>query len=129
MHLLLLFYLAKGFLGESVFLLGVDALPLLLDDLGHLVCGGCRELAEDVWSKFVGEVLEDDIEHWVAVPIGRQRVSLGSIGRLLSDGGRRGGCLLLYLRLLHPSLLLFGLDISLKPPPFPLLQLVLLDLQ
>lgn len=123
---LLLSYLPKGVLDIGVFLLGVDLLPLLLDDLSHFVCRGRWELHEDFRTKFIRELLEDSMEHRMTFPIGRRRALLGGIGRLRTDN--RSWCLL-YLCLPHPSFLLFGLNISLKPLPFPFLHSVLLGLQ
>ena len=84
MLLLLRFQSSQGPPSKCILLDRVDSPPLLLDDLSHLVGWSCGELAEDVGSQFVRELLEDSLEHGMVLPLGLRRSINGrSIGGLL----------------------------------------------
>jgi hypothetical protein len=50
----------QDLLDVSVFLCGLNAVPLCEDDLVYLFGWGCRVLLEDLRSKIIGEILEDE---------------------------------------------------------------------
>jgi hypothetical protein len=50
----------QDLLDVCVFLCGLNAVPLCEDDLVYLFRWGCRVLLEDLRSKIIGEILEDE---------------------------------------------------------------------